>query len=215
MSQKRLPSPQPDDCLIHSRKSRFKGGTIIAEEVWTLEEHQRRLSDPDGYRPSACGNCGNTVLHVHDHLERKPLGLALIAVVRVVRFICVNPDCRATWRILPAWLARHLWWTWGSIEQAVCANTEESKATGIAATPRERTRQRWHQRLATSARQAVVLMVSRGTELVRAAGEAVGLLATRRALVDNYGDIVEVPRGHLLGAVAAVLDRLERGVRLM
>jgi hypothetical protein len=99
--------------------------------------------------------------------------------------------------------------------QAVCANTEESKVTAIAATPPERTRQRWHQRLATSARQAVVLMVSRGTELVRAAGEAVGLLATRRALVDNYGAIIELPSGHVLGAVAAVLDRLERGVRLM
>jgi hypothetical protein len=215
MSQNRLPSPQPDDCLIHSRKSRFKGGTIIAEEVWTLEEHQRRISDPDGYRPCACGNCGNTVLHVHDYPERKPLGLAWMAVVRVVRFICINPDCRATWRVLPAWLARHLWWTWGSIEPAVCANTEESKATAIAATPPERTRQRWHQRLATSARQAVVLMVSRGTDLVRAVGEAVGLQGTRRALVDNYGAIIDLPGGPVLGAVAALLDRLERGVRLM
>ncbi len=215
MSQERLPSPQPDDCLIHSRKSRYKGGTIIAEEVWTLEEHLRRIRDPDGYRPCACGTCGNTALHVHDYLERKPLGFTWMAVIRVVRFICVNPDCRATWRILPAWLARHLWWTWESIEQAVCVNTERSKATAIAATPPERTRQRWHQRLATSARQAVVLMVSRGTELVRAAGEAVGLQATRQALVDNYSVIIELPSGRVLGAVAAVLDRLERGVRLM
>jgi hypothetical protein len=216
MSQERLPSPQPDDCLIHSRKSRFKGGTIIAEEVWTLEEHLRRISDPDGYRPCACGNCGNTVLHVHDYLERKPLGLTWPAVVRVVRFICINPDCRATWRILPAWLARHLWWTWGSVEQSACANTEESKATAaVAATPPERTQQRWQQRLASSARHAVVLMVSRGAEIVRAIGEAVGLQGTRRELVDSYGAIIEVPRGHVLGAVAAVLDRLERGVRLM
>jgi hypothetical protein len=215
MSQKRLPSPQPDDCLIHSRKSRFKGGTIIAEEVWTVEEHLQRMRDPDGYRPCACGNCGNTALHVHDYLERKPLGFAWMAVVRVVRFICANPDCRATWRILPAWLARHLWWTWSSVEQAVITSTEESKATAVAATPPERTEQRWRQRLASSARQAVVLMVSRGTALVRAVGEAVGLQATRRALVDSYGGIVEVPCGHVLGAVAAVLDRLERGVRLM
>lgn len=215
MSQKRLPSPQPDDCLIQSRKSRFKGGTLIAEEVWTLEEHQKRVSDPDGYRPCACGNCGSAVLHVHDYPERKPLGLAWMAVVRVVRFICVNPDCRATWRVLPAWLARHLWWTWSSVEQAVNTHREESKAAAVAVTPPERTEQRWLKRLASSARQAVVLMVSRGAELVRAVGEAVGLQATRRSLVDSYGGIVEVPRGQVLGAVAAVLDRLERGVRLM
>ena len=79
----------------------------------------------------------------------------------------------------------------------------------------ERTEQRWLKRLASSARQAVVLMVSRGAELVRAVGEAVGLQATRRSLVDSYGGIVEVPCGRVLGAVAAVLERLERGVRLM
>jgi hypothetical protein len=188
---------------------------MIAEGVWTLEEHLKRISDPDGYRPCACGNCGNTVLHVHDYPERKPLGLAWMAVVRVVRFICINPDCRATWRVMPAWLARHLWWTWGSVEQAVSTNTKESKSTAVAATPPERTQQRWRQRLASSARQAVVLMVSRGVELVRAVGEAVGLQGTRRSLVDSYGDIVEVRRGQVLGAVGAVLDRLERGVRLM
>lgn len=215
MSQERLPSPQPDDCLIQSRKSRFKGGTLIAEEVWTPEEHQRRIRDPDGYRPCACGSCGSTELHVHDYLERKPLGLARVAVVRVVRFICVNPDCRATWRVLPAWLARHLWWTWSSVEQAVNTNREASKAAAVCATPPERTEQRWLKRLASSARQAVVLMVSRGVELVRVVGEAVGLQATRRSLVDSYGGIVEVPLGHVFGAVAAVLDRLERGVRLM
>ena len=188
---------------------------MVAEEVWTLEEHLRRIRDPDGYRPCACGHCGSTVLHVHDYLERKPLGLAWMAVVRVVRFICVNPDCRATWRVLPAWLARHLWWTWSSVEQAVNTNTEESKATAVAATPPKRTEQRWLNRLASSARQAVVLMVSRGTELVRAVGEAVGLQATRRTLVDSYRAIVKVPCRHVLAAVAAVLDRLERGVRLM
>jgi len=131
-----------------------------------------------------------------------------MAVARVVRFICVNPDCRATWRVLLAWLARHLWWTWSSVEQAVSTDSEEFKAAAVAATPPERTEQRWLKRLASSARQAVVLMVSRGTALARAVGEAVGLQATRRTLVGRYRAIVEAPRGHVLAAVAAVLDRL-------
>ena len=116
---------------------------------------------------------------------------------------------------LASLVGRHLWWTWSSVEQAVNTNREATKAAAVAVTPPERTEQRWLKRLASSARQAVVLMVSRGAELVRAVGEAVGLQATRRSLVDSYGGIVEVPCGRVLGAVAAVLERLERGVRLM
>ncbi len=77
MSQKRLPLPRLDECLNQSRKSKYKGGTLIAEDVWTLEEHCKRLCAPDAYRPQACGCCGHGVLHVHDYLERRPLGMLL------------------------------------------------------------------------------------------------------------------------------------------
>lgn len=217
MSQKRLPPPQPEDCLIRSRKSKYKGGTVIAEDVWTLEEHHQRLSDPDGYRPQVCGNCGHRVLHVHDYPERHPLGLLLLAMVRVVRFICANEDCRATWRVLPGFLARHLWWAWRPIEQATMDSSPGQRSLrGVdTASPVAQTVRRWLGRLALSARQAVVLMGSRGAETLRAVAEATGLNATRYQLVEVYGDIVAVPQGQRLGAVAAVLDRLERGIRLM
>jgi hypothetical protein len=55
MSQERLAPQQPEDCLAQSRKSRCKGGTLIAADVWTVEEHRRRLSDPERpYRPAEC-----------------------------------------------------------------------------------------------------------------------------------------------------------------
>jgi hypothetical protein len=217
MSQNRLPHPQPDECLIQSRKAKFKGGTVIAEDVVSLQEHRKRLSDPDGYRPEACGNCGHRVLHVHDYPERHPLGLLLLVVVRVIRFICANEECKATWRVLPGFLARHLWWAWRPIEQATMDPSPGQRPVGgvDAVSPPAQTERRWLGRLASSARQAVVLMGSRGAEVLRAVAEGSGLNATRQELVDVYRDIVGVVAGQRLGAVAAVLDRLERGIRLM
>jgi hypothetical protein len=217
MSQTRLPPSQPDACLIQGRKSRYKGGTVIAEDVSTQEEHLKRLRDPDGYRPDACGRCGHGVLHVHDYLERKPQGLASGATVRVIRFICANPACGATWRVLPAWLARHLWWGWAPVEQATMPPdpTQASAMPALGRTPPERTIRRWLRRLASSARDAVTLIVNRGASALKAMAEAVGLDATRQELVQGYRAFFGVSHGHALGSLAAVMDRLERGVRVM
>jgi hypothetical protein len=132
MSHHRLPPPQPEACLTLSRASRYKGGTIIAEDVWFPDEHDRRMSSPDSYRPGVCGRCGNRRLHIHDYLERKPLGAAMVAALRIVRFICANPSCGATWRVLPAFLARHLWWVWRRVEGAT---TSPALATAPAQVP--------------------------------------------------------------------------------
>ena len=53
MTDHRPPPPEPEDCLIHSRVSRYKGGTLIAEDVLDLATHGRRIVDPDGYRVQA------------------------------------------------------------------------------------------------------------------------------------------------------------------
>ena len=50
MSQNRLPPPESQACLFQLRPSTQKGGTLIAEEVTDWATHERRLSDPDGYR---------------------------------------------------------------------------------------------------------------------------------------------------------------------
>jgi hypothetical protein len=72
MSPDGLPRPQPDLCLTTSRKSTYKGGTLIEETVWTLEEQNKRVAN-GGYRPEACLTCGCPKVHVHDYLERHPL----------------------------------------------------------------------------------------------------------------------------------------------
>ena len=228
MSQERLPPPQPDPCLIQSRKAKYRGGTLIAEQVWSVEEHESRLCDAEGYRPEQCGHCGCRQLHVHDYPLRRPQGESLLTLLRVVRFICSNEECQATWRVLPAFLARHLWWVWRRVTTAtrgeappvsVGAESEGGTTAGGAerggrAVP-ARTRRRWRARLSASSRQLVVLMASRGVQQVQRVAEAVGLGASRRELVAAYAEALSTAAGVTLGAVAALLDRLERGVRLM
>jgi hypothetical protein len=225
MSPERLPPPQPEQCLILSRKSRFRGGTIIAEDVWTLEEHRRRMSSPDGYRPCECARCGHDRLHLHDYLERKPLGVLMLCVLTVARFMCANPSCGATWRVLPAFLARHLWWVWERVERSTPAEprptTAELETPVEAAGARpgrpvpDRTRRRWLGRLASSARQLLVLLASTGTAAVKAVAERVHLDATRRMLVEAYVESFAPRAGTQLACIGALVDRLERGIRLM
>jgi hypothetical protein len=82
--------------------SSFKRGTLIAEGVRDLDAHQRRICDPDGYRPDRCPRCGHDVLHVHCYPERHPRGEPdTPPVVRVAQYMCAADECNATWRILP------------------------------------------------------------------------------------------------------------------
>lgn len=208
-----LPPPQAECSLEGSRQSRYKGGTLIAEEVCELAEHLLRLADADGYRPSECARCGHDRLHVHDRVERQPLGDALLPPrVTVLVFRCALPTCGATWRVLPRFLPRHLWYVWRAVERTVSPNTltGSSSATPVA----ERTSQRWQRRLGSSGRTLVVLLAMAGGLLGEVATE-VGLCCTRCALVDAFVKFVRPVPGMQLGAFAAVIHRLERGVRLM
>lgn len=123
MSQERLAPQQEAHCPKQSTKSSTKGGTLIAADVWTLQEHIHRLRDEARpYRPSQCPACDCNKLHVHDYRQRLPLGIAMVAALVVVRFICTNPQCRTTWRVLPAFLARYLRWPWDGIEAVTMAH---------------------------------------------------------------------------------------------
>jgi hypothetical protein len=222
MSQQRLTPTRAEECLTQRRSSKFKGGTIIAEEVLTLAEHLRLICNPDGYRPESCRNCGFTTLHVHDHLERRPRGVVAVVVVGIVRYICT--ECKATWRILPAFLARHLWSPWAVIENAAGEDLESvsespikaiipAPMTGVA-TPKT-TLRRWLFRLKSSARQLVVLLANKGIQSVKHVAEAVGLDGSRRDLVDSHAKNFSLGSGIKLASMGALSDRLERGIRLM
>lgn len=212
-----LPPPDPESCLITSRVSRHKGGTLVDEDVRDLGAHVRRICDPDGYRPASCPRCGHGGLHVHCYRERRPRGEAgMPPVIRIAQYICASLDCGATWRILPRFLTRHLWRVWTTVERVVKPDERAVEATAVPAVPiPARTRRRWCARLAASARTLVVLLAVSGGAVLEGLATRVGLDATRRELVVAHADLAGLATGERLSALAALVHRLERGIRLM
>lgn len=225
MTDHRPTPPEPEDCLTCSRVSRYKGGTLIAEDVHDLDAHRRRVADPDGYRPASCPRCGGRVLHVHDYLWRKPCGEpGWPPTITIVRHICADPSCGATWRMLPAFLARHLWRVWPTVERtAVRAPPSSATAAPPPPVPQPiparpipaRTARRWCARLASSAKHLVVLLAVSGGALLESIAQRAGHDAVRFELVDVHAQMAMALPGRRLADVAAVVHRLERGIRLM
>jgi hypothetical protein len=85
---------------------------------------------------------------------------------------------------------------------------------GAPPIPRQ-TAGRWRARLAAAAKQLVVLLATSGGELLEPLAKTVGLDTTRQELVDEHAVVAESPVGRRLAEVAALVHRLERGIRLM
>ena len=215
MSQDRLPPPEPEACLVRLRPSSQKGGTIIAEDVIDLGTHERRLCDPDGYRPRFCPNCRETTLHVHDYRERVLRAEPGQPVASIVRHECVG--CEAIWQTLPAFLARHLWRTWRVVEHALTGATPVSphSETGRWPPVAERTRRRWRQRWLRPARFVAQVLASCGEAAWAALIGVLAPAATCADLVAAYAGATVTAAGHLLAAAAALIYRLQPKVRLM
>jgi hypothetical protein len=192
--------PAADTCLVSSCASR--GGTFIDERVQELSVHEAMMKDPGSYRPAEC-RCGCTRLHLHDRRERRARGPGS-TVVTVVIFLCA--ECFATWRVLPAFLARCLWRTWDVVEAALF---DEKRPPPVPV----RTVQRWRGRLSQVALAATQALASAGEPTLRSVAQLVGLDGDRSALVVAYGEAVAGPS--LLAPLAALLHRLRPGLRLM
>lgn len=191
--------PAAETCLVSSDASRGrKGGTIIDERVLELSVHETMMRNPATYRPAEC-RCGCSRLHLHDRRERRAKG----TVVTVVIFLCA--ECFATWRVLPAFLARCLWRTWEAVEAAL-SDTERRAVPA-------RTVQRWKARLAQAARAATQALATSGDSTLRAVAQGVGLEASRSALVRAYA--AATASASMLAPLAALLHRLSPGLRLM
>lgn len=132
-------------------------------------------------------------------------------VVRVAQYMCAADECSATWRILPMFLARHLWRAWKTVERVALRDQGSSAAPPVP----ERTQCRWRSRLAAAARVLVVLLAASGGLVLESIAVMVGLDASRAELVHAYAEQTDVPRSARLAAVAALTHRLERGIRLM
>ncbi|MBM4779149.1 MAG: hypothetical protein MUC96_23120 [Myxococcaceae bacterium] len=193
--------PAVDTCLVSSDASRGRrGGTLIDERVLELAVHEAMLKDPDAYRPAEC-RCGCRRLHVHDRRERRARGAGLVVTVMV--FLCAQ--CRASWRVLPAFLARCLWRTWEVVEAALSGDERPLVPA--------RTVQRWQARLAQPARAATQALATSGDATLRAVAQRVGLDGTRGALAAAYAEATG--GASLLAPLAALLHRLSSGLRLM
>jgi hypothetical protein len=211
MSQDRLPPPELEACLIRLRPSSQKGGTIIAEDVTDPETHERRICNPDAYRPPFCPNCGNRTLHVHDYRERTLRAEPGEPVARVVRHECVG--CKAIWQILPAFIARHLWRSWKVVEHALTGSGPPTTRRWPAVP--SRTRRRWRARWLRSARFLVQILAACGEAGWAALAGVLAPEATCAELVAVYAGERRTPAGERLGTVAALIYRLQPKVRLM
>ena len=210
MSRDRLPPPDRGVCLVRVRPSSQKGGTIIAEDVTDRATHDRRVCDPDGYRPAFCPNCGATVLHIHDYRQRILRAEPGDSVARIVRHECVG--CAAVWQILPSFIARHLWRSWRVVEHTLSGCG--SVAQRWPPVP-ERTRRRWRARWHRPAEFLIqVLAVCGDAAWSALAGE---LAADARCveLVAAHTRAQRTAVDQRLAVVAGLVYRLQPNVRLM
>ncbi len=216
MSDELLPPAIPS-CLMNPYASRphQKGGTMIAEDATDLDRHRIDLLDPDRYRPEACPRCGHRMLHAHEFRHRAPRDLPQFDI-RLYR--CARKACRAIWRILPGFIARHLQRAWPTIEVAVTdagALPPPPKVDGTRP-PKvpERTMRRYLGRLSLTAaalRAAFAAAEAAVADLVR---RLIGELS-RAAFCQAFADAGLVPASRRLGSVASWTHRIVRGLRLM
>jgi hypothetical protein len=197
MSSNELPPPAPV-CLERPYPSSQKGGTLIAEDVADLATHRTRLLDLDRYRPRGCPRCLGDRLHAHDFRERQLRGDPQAQRITVRRYRCAR--CGGCWQVLPRLVARWLWRSWAVVEQAL------GFVVGLVVVP-EQTLRRWRGRLGSRARSVVQTLAASAQPALEHTAAAVGLNATRRALVECCGQP--------LGGLAALVHRLLPGLRLM
>jgi hypothetical protein len=215
MSRDRLPPPPEEACLVRQRASSQKGGTIIAEDVTERALHERRICDPDGYRPPFCPRCGDRTLHVHDYRERVLRAEPGAPVARVVRHECVG--CTAIWQILPAFIARCLWRTWRVVEHTLTGTAQPGAPQEPSRWPPvpERTHRRWQARWRRPAQGLAQVLAACGHAAWAALATGLAPEATGADLVTAYAATTATPAGQQLAAVAALIDRLAPRRRLM
>ena len=201
LARESRPRPPSPPCLDAGSPSSQRGGTLLAEGVRTLDDHQSALLDADCCRPKSCPTCRHGRMHVHDYRERKPKGdTDWPPVIAVMRFNCAA--CDAVWLVLPSFLSRHLWRVWTTVGVVL-----GGAASHRVLVPR-RTRQRWRARQRSVGRKLVSVLAVAGESLAQLAAH-LGHEASRREVIDALGGLGR------LAEHASLVHRLARGVRVM
>jgi len=196
--------PPPVTYLDRPYPRKQKGGTLLARGVRTLEEQLRALADPDRVRPAVCPTCRAHGMHVHERRERVLAGeINGPPHIGILIFRCADEDCGAVWRILPEFLARHLWRRWTLVGVAL-----GSARPGQHAVP-ARTLRRWRARLAMLAAVLVVLLGQSSVASHVALARGISSGATRGEVAEGLGGLTN------LAESACLFHHLAPGVRLM
>ena len=205
MRDHRAPPPPAPACLLRPYPSSQKGGTLIAADVHDAQTHQQRLAS-GAYRPERCECCEHATLHVHDYRTRLTQVVLAKLFVSIVRFRCANEACEAHWQVLPAFVARCLWFNWPLVEQATIEPPRE-RSDAPTQRPAARTRRRWRSRLASSARAIVVALAASGADAVATVTRGLGLDPSRLCLVAAFAQP--------LSAIGALVHHVAPGLRLV
>lgn len=189
-------------CL--DRPSSSRGGTLIATEIENVEGQTEALAQPDRVRPEGgCPTCGTGRMHVHSRRERKLYGHVGVASIHVLVFRCARAGCRALWRVLPNFLARHLWRAWPTVADAL------EPRPGTPCTVPRQTRRRWQARLRERAAVLVAVLAFSGDDTLVQRAASLGSGALRREVLAAFGGPRELP------TLAVLVHRLVPGVRVM
>lgn len=190
-----------------------RGGTLIAEDVSTIEEHRERVLEPDGYRPEGCPRCGCGV-HGHGCRYRRLRDQPDSAWEEIRRYLC--PGCAAVWQVLPAFLARHLQRTWGAIQSRLVA-AEVVEGTGAEWRVRSipTTLRRWSLRLAAVAIVLTQALMESGDAEVLSAVTGLGGWCSRAELVEGLAECGLLSKTQKVRELAAWVHRVMPGVRVM
>ena len=208
-------APEAEACLTTSRVSKGKGGTLIAEEWTEPVKYAAAVSDANTFRPRTCLRCGWGSVHVHQWLRRFAKAHPTIGWVTVICFRCADEEtCGATWRVVPAFLARHLHRAWETVEEEAMVDAPPLTEARNAPPVPKRTVDRWRDRLMQTARFLVVLLTVEGGDVAKVCTD-VGLDGTREELVVAHAACVGAAPGKRLEPLAILAHRLERGIRLM
>jgi hypothetical protein len=141
---------------------------------------------------------------MHDYRERKVVRITL------VRYLC--PACRATWRMMPAFVARMLWRSWREVEAATLG---PSLPAGEARRVPARTTRRWLARLVSAAASLVGIFRERGSVVLANVAARVCEAVTRLELVAAFASATRAQPLQRLAPLAAMIHDLMPGVRLM
>ncbi len=196
----------------YAAKPSQRGGTLIAEDVWDLDEHRRRVAVPDGYRLDGCPRCRG-FLHGHGCRWRRLRDQPGSAAEEIRRYLCV--PCRAVWQVLPAFLARHLHRTWGAVQsRLVAVGALEGTGAEWRVGAKPTTTVRWLARLWAVASVLTQALVESGEDAASLIRE-LGIGCSRQELVEGLAGAGLVDEQRKLGQLASWVHRIVPGVRVM